>query len=88
MCVHVGVYVCMKGVHTGAWCGQDTKRVILLYPEGPNTGVQTQGTHQGLSAGTQRAPKHTDQNTKCKSGGWYGVCARLCLQRDHDWDQS
>lgn len=79
--VCVGVYVCMKGVHTGSWCGQDAKRVICLHPEGPNTGVQTGGTRQVLRAGAQRAPKHADQNTKCKSGGCYGVGARLCLQK-------
>ena len=71
-CTCVLVFMYVKGVQSGAWLGQDTKRAISPYPEGPNPAVQTQGTHQGPRAGKQRAPKHPDQNTKCKSGGWYG----------------
>lgn len=34
-----------------------------LFPGGAKQGVQTQGTHQPLGAGTQRAQKHTSHLT-------------------------
>lgn len=68
VCVCVGVYVCMKGVHTEAWCSHDAKSDISL-PRGAKEEVQTQGTHLVLRARTQRAPKQADQNTKWKREG-------------------
>lgn len=82
MCVCVGVYVCLKGVHLGAWCSEE-EWLVSLSPrggglEGGKQGVQTQGTHQALEAGTQRAQKHTAQHphtrTLCQSEGFGCLC--------------
>lgn len=50
-------------------------------PRGTKQGVQTQGTHQVLRAGTQRAQKHTGHNTQCKSEGvWLSVLVCVSLE--------
>lgn len=40
MCVCVLVFMCVKGVHTGAWCSQDALRMVSLPLEGPNKGFR------------------------------------------------
>ena len=88
VCVCVGVYVYLKGVHKGAWCSQDAKDWDF-FPWGAKQGVQAQGSHQALEAGTQRAQKHIAHHTHSAGVRVYGcLCLSVSLQvsKHSFWD--
>lgn len=68
MCVCVGVYVCLKGVHTGAWCSQDARRMVSLSPEGPNKGFRHRAPTMRSGLG-HKGHKNTLLITQCRSEG-------------------
>lgn len=75
VCVCVGVNVCLQGVHTGAWCSQDARRMVSRPPRGQTRGSDTGHPPSARGGDTKGTKTH---HTLCRGEGvWLPVSLQV-----------